>query len=222
MSKFHQQLKECRNKNNLTQKDLASLLQVTYRAIQNYEAGYREPNLDTLIFLADYFSVSLDYLLGRKNENGTRLFTHPTGTVDYSFYGSAGTNLTGTFEYCFGAFFFNDLLIKFLYLQDSVGDFISKIQSTEGTMEFLSLVALVNDKLKLGYDLSKQKNGLHKVDFIVRTDELPPRFKRLFLNTQGEVVIENITWEGYEKFISDYIEWTNEKKVKFLANNIPS
>lgn len=50
---------------NLKQTELAEILNVTYRTVQNYEAGNREPNIDKLIFLATYFNVSLDYLVGR-------------------------------------------------------------------------------------------------------------------------------------------------------------
>ena len=67
MSKFGVRLKELRQMNKLKQTDLAEILNVTYRAIQNYEAGNREPNIDKLVFLADYFNVSIDYLVGRTN-----------------------------------------------------------------------------------------------------------------------------------------------------------
>ena len=65
-------LYELRNANKITQKQLAETLGVTIRTITNYENGSREPNIATLIALADYFNVSLDYLVGR-SESKERL-----------------------------------------------------------------------------------------------------------------------------------------------------
>ena len=50
------------------QKDLAELLKVTPRAMRNYESGLHEPSYDNLIALADYFDVSIDYLVGRSDD----------------------------------------------------------------------------------------------------------------------------------------------------------
>lgn len=49
----------------LSQKAVASMLGISERAYQHYEAGTREPNIDTLNMLADLFHVSIDYLCGR-------------------------------------------------------------------------------------------------------------------------------------------------------------
>lgn len=54
-----------RKKHNLTQKQLAENISVTEIAVQNYESGRRKPAYDILISLADYFNVSIDYLVGR-------------------------------------------------------------------------------------------------------------------------------------------------------------
>jgi transcriptional regulator with XRE-family HTH domain len=48
-----------------TQRAIAELLGVSERAYQHYEAGTREPNIASLVALADYFDVSIDYLVGR-------------------------------------------------------------------------------------------------------------------------------------------------------------
>lgn len=53
----------------LTQKELAKKLEMTDKAYWSYESGRTEPNIETLIKLADYFDVSLDYLCGRQNSN---------------------------------------------------------------------------------------------------------------------------------------------------------
>ncbi len=60
-------LKELRKINNVTQKQTAASINITERNYQRLEAG-EKPNYDNLIALADYFDVSLDYLVGRSDE----------------------------------------------------------------------------------------------------------------------------------------------------------
>lgn len=66
MTVFAERLKELRKQNKLTQQDIASKLDVSRVAYTNWENGKREPNLEKMVWLADYFEVSIDYLLGRK------------------------------------------------------------------------------------------------------------------------------------------------------------
>jgi len=51
----------------IQQKDLANFLQTTPQNISRYVKGEREPNIETLKQLAEYFNVTLDYLSGRSN-----------------------------------------------------------------------------------------------------------------------------------------------------------
>ena len=62
---FQTRLVQLRKKHGITQKQLAKSLSLSELAIQNYESGRRKPAYDALISLADYFGVSLDYLVGR-------------------------------------------------------------------------------------------------------------------------------------------------------------
>lgn len=62
---FSRRLQQARMTRNLTQSNMAQMLDVTLRSYQRYEAGDREPNFDALLKLADFFDVSVDYLLGR-------------------------------------------------------------------------------------------------------------------------------------------------------------
>ena len=64
---FKERLRVLRTSNNITAKSVAELLGMTYRNYQRYENGLIEPSLSTLIALADYFQVSLDYLVGRSD-----------------------------------------------------------------------------------------------------------------------------------------------------------
>ena len=65
---FSERLKELRADRNLTQKQVAEGVDMSQMAYQKYEYGTREPAYQKLIALADYFDVSLDYLVGRSDE----------------------------------------------------------------------------------------------------------------------------------------------------------
>lgn len=64
---FSERLVTLRRTRNITQKQLAAELNLSELAIQNYESQRRKPAFDILIALADYFDVSLDYLVGRSD-----------------------------------------------------------------------------------------------------------------------------------------------------------
>ena len=66
-NKFFEQLNVLRMENSLTRAQLAEKLNVSVRLISYWENGQRECDFDMLIKIADFFSVSLDYLLGRKD-----------------------------------------------------------------------------------------------------------------------------------------------------------
>ena len=65
---FSERLKSARNSKNVTQKTVADFLGINLEAYQHYEYNIRKPKFDTLIKLADYFNVSLDWLTGRSDE----------------------------------------------------------------------------------------------------------------------------------------------------------
>lgn len=58
-------LKKLRKTRNISQLKLALDLNMNQNSISRYENGEREADYETLVKFADYFDVSLDYLLGR-------------------------------------------------------------------------------------------------------------------------------------------------------------
>ena len=58
-------IKSLRLDRNLNQQTVANYLGITQQAYANYERGVRQPDPETLTKLADFFDVSIDYLLGR-------------------------------------------------------------------------------------------------------------------------------------------------------------
>lgn len=67
MSGLTERLQELKNVRGILQKDIAAGIDVPLRTYQRYEYGERQPTVDILIALADYFDVSLDYLVGRSD-----------------------------------------------------------------------------------------------------------------------------------------------------------
>lgn len=64
MDSIGKRIIEKRKEFNMTQDELAQKLQISRSALSLYELDRREPNVETLIKLADFFSISSDYLLG--------------------------------------------------------------------------------------------------------------------------------------------------------------
>ncbi len=65
MNEFGLILKKLRKTKGLNQEELANILGVRKTTISNYETGYSAPSSATLRQIADYFSVSIDELLGK-------------------------------------------------------------------------------------------------------------------------------------------------------------
>lgn len=66
--KFAEILREERLNLGLNQVEFAKIFNVTKQTVSNWENGNRNPDSSTLSKLADYFGVTVDYLLGRTNE----------------------------------------------------------------------------------------------------------------------------------------------------------
>ena len=75
-------LRELRDKNNLKQQELADRLQISSDAYSLYELGKRQMNYQTLFLLAEIYSVSIDYILGRSDKNLVALDGEETDIID--------------------------------------------------------------------------------------------------------------------------------------------
>lgn len=58
-------LKELRQEKKITQDDIAELLKIKRQTYSAWERGKSSPDINTIIRLADYYSVNTDYLLGK-------------------------------------------------------------------------------------------------------------------------------------------------------------
>lgn len=63
----YQRLRDMREDKDLTQKEIAAILNIDQRVYSNYEIGKREIPVHLLIKLSQYYDVSTDFLLGLKD-----------------------------------------------------------------------------------------------------------------------------------------------------------
>ena len=68
MEQLGERLRKLRKDRKVLQQTMADELGVSLRSYQFYESGEYDPSLPNLIALADYFQVSIDYLVGRSDE----------------------------------------------------------------------------------------------------------------------------------------------------------
>ena len=87
-------LKALREKKNLTQKQMSEILEVSKSNISKYENESIEPNIETLMRYANYFNVSIDFLLGREDAEG-----HGLNDGDIEERGLDGPGLTDILGY---------------------------------------------------------------------------------------------------------------------------
>lgn len=67
MEQFPERLRRLRERNRLKRCVLSELCGLNRNAIKRYELGEAEPTLSTITSIADYFEVSVDYLIGRSD-----------------------------------------------------------------------------------------------------------------------------------------------------------
>lgn len=74
ISKFYKRLRELRTSKDLSQQKLADKLGTSKSSINMYERGEREPGLELLEAIADFFNVDLDYLLGKSDIHNKAMY----------------------------------------------------------------------------------------------------------------------------------------------------
>lgn len=76
MTKVSEQLKTLRLNARKSQKQIAELLGTTQQSVFRYESGLTFPNEETLLWYADYFDVSLDYIFGRTDKPQGKVYNN--------------------------------------------------------------------------------------------------------------------------------------------------
>ena len=92
---FAKRLKEEREKRDWTQEYMAGLLDIKVATLSGYERNYRTPDLDMATKIADLLGVSVDYLLGRDEEDNIPWWekNHPPTPVDLDNFIRTQSNL---------------------------------------------------------------------------------------------------------------------------------
>ncbi len=68
MNKLSTRLKELRTEKNFTLKQIAEILAIPLQTYAGYEHGTREPPIDLLISVCDFYEITADYLIGRTDD----------------------------------------------------------------------------------------------------------------------------------------------------------
>ncbi len=68
----------------LSQRELADKIETTQATLQRYESGIHQPNIETMIKIADFFQISIDDLVGRESD-----------TINLNFYNDNKKSLLG-------------------------------------------------------------------------------------------------------------------------------
>lgn len=65
---FAQKLKKAREKTGFTQEETAAETKIPRSTLANYESGRNEPDIENIGILADFYNVSVDWLIGTRGE----------------------------------------------------------------------------------------------------------------------------------------------------------
>ena len=84
---FSERLSRSRQDKGLSQSDVAKKLNITRQAYNHYETGQRQPSQVVLVKLADLYSVSVDYLLGRSDDPHPLSLDEQMEGIEFALYG---------------------------------------------------------------------------------------------------------------------------------------
>ena len=113
MSCFQIRLKELRENSNMSQREFAKAFGVSQSAIGNWESGAREPNFDTIQRIAEFFNVSVDYLLVREtNDIYASIGAMPIKKIKLPVLGNVA---------CGEPIYANEELDGYVYINEDIG-----------------------------------------------------------------------------------------------------
>ena len=94
-----QRLRQLRESLGVSQGDIATLAGVKQPTINRYELGMNDPPLERIVWFADYYDVSLDYLLGRTDEPRGKLYKYEPEALKEKFQDEE--KMKAFVEFCF-------------------------------------------------------------------------------------------------------------------------
>ena len=91
MSKFSERLRQLRTGCGLSQMEFSKRIGVSKSSVNMYERGEREPNLETLQHIADFFQVDIGYLLGNSgSQTAVPERTVTDDDIKFALFGGSG------------------------------------------------------------------------------------------------------------------------------------
>ena len=118
---FSSRLKALRKSQKITQESLAKIIGVERSSVGKYEANNVIPSIDVLNRIADYFNVSVDYLLGREtNDIYASIGAMPVKKIKLPVLGNVA---------CGEPIYANEDLEGYIYIDEDIGaDFCLRAQ----------------------------------------------------------------------------------------------
>ncbi len=164
-------IKELRAEQKLSLRELASRLGISYTSLGKYERNEQQPSFETIEKIADYFNVSVDYLLGRSDNKIYASFVFETDTSHLKqVFDNAPAlikdHFTSIIDSVFLLSFQNGNDIEYIRLVEQIFDCILKIHQAGLNNSVLPLTAEETD--------SKYQ------DFLAKQSELNHLIKQLF------------------------------------------
>lgn len=97
---FSERLSKLRAEHKKIHQQMADMLGITRQAYGNYENGSREPDFNTLEKLADYFGVSVDFLLGKTDDPtpADQLTSQLTKAAEAAKFAKSSREQTSTYD----------------------------------------------------------------------------------------------------------------------------
>ena len=89
MATFSERLRQLRTAAGLSQMEFSKRIGVSKSSVNMYERGEREPNLETLQHIADFFQVDIGYLLG-KSESAPPVRSITDDDIKLALFGGSG------------------------------------------------------------------------------------------------------------------------------------
>ncbi|MFW6267113.1 MAG: HD domain-containing phosphohydrolase [Halanaerobium sp.] len=215
MNNFKDRLRTLRKEMNLTQNKLAGKLNYSRSTIAQYERGVRTPSNNFLIEVANFFEVSLDYLMGLTHRD----LTKGSDSLSNSLIQALSKMHSKKFYYK------NDFSQNAAALACEIGKYLS---FSPKNLELLNIAALLHDigEIYLPSEIINKSRRLTAAEFkIIETHpglsnellddvKFDPKIKKIILQHH-----ENIDGSGYPEGLTDR-EILKEAKILAAADSI--
>lgn len=183
---LHEKIRELRKQKGVTQQQLADILCVEKTNISKWEAGVYEPGKAVLSKMAEYFNVSVDYLLGRTNNPTPD--TLPTATVKIPLLGNiaAGQPVEAIENVEDYVYISEDMARRGTYFALKVKGNSMEPRIYEGDIAIIRHQAMVNNGEIAAVKVNGDDVTLKKVEYVkdgVKLIGLNPSFTPLFYTT---------------------------------------